>query len=529
MKNNMNRKIALILALAFILTLFGGCQINSEDIDDTDDTAQRITLEWYVHYSWFHGNWGDDAVSKEISAITGYDIEYIIPIGSENEYLRTLIATGTLPDLLTIPWSDQMFNELLLEEAIVSLSDLSVENGHAAIFDTLAPGTREWYTNENGEIYGYPNATFPMNGATESNRTFLVRKDIYEAIGSPDMSTPEGFLTALGDAKEAFPTVGEKPLIPLGLQEFNEYGNASLEDYLQDFLAAEYEIDGKVNDRFLSSDSKTWLKMLNEANNLGLMPVDIFADTRVQMEEKIEQGRYFAMLYQWSDCQAQLKKLYETNPEMQYIAIDGPKNANGDDHMLSAQGIQGWTLTSIAKNSEYQYEAFELMSFLASDAGQKLIFSGVENNGYTMVEGELIFDEEYFDLLYTDRRAFDLKYGADATHWPMMNDYYALENGYIPPDFPYLAEIIDWTEQYATDNSLYAFSLDPTSQEAMIDAENSRKKGELLPKLILAESEEEFDALWAEYEVWLTEINYEVLIEELQKQLEENKEILGVE
>ncbi len=33
-----------------------------------------------------------------------------------------------------------------------------------------------------------------------SNQTFLVRKDIYEAIGSPDMTTPEGFKADSGES-----------------------------------------------------------------------------------------------------------------------------------------------------------------------------------------------------------------------------------------------------------------------------------------------------------------------------------------
>ena len=58
-----------------------------------------------------------------------------------------------------------------------------------------------------------------------SNQTFLVRKDMYEAIGKPDMRTPEGFLKALKMAKEKYPSVNGQPLIPLGLNEFTNAGN----------------------------------------------------------------------------------------------------------------------------------------------------------------------------------------------------------------------------------------------------------------------------------------------------------------
>ena len=52
--------------------------------------------------------------------------------------------------------------------------------------------------------------------------TFLVRKDMYEALGKPDMTTPEGFLGALRAAKAKFGTVNGQPLIPVGFQEFTD-------------------------------------------------------------------------------------------------------------------------------------------------------------------------------------------------------------------------------------------------------------------------------------------------------------------
>lgn len=62
-----------------------------------------------------------------------------------------------------------------------------------------------------------------------STQTFLVRKDMYEALGKPDMLTPEGFLKTLEDAKKMFPDINAQPLIPLGIYDFHEKGNASLE------------------------------------------------------------------------------------------------------------------------------------------------------------------------------------------------------------------------------------------------------------------------------------------------------------
>lgn len=60
------------------------------------------------------------------------------------------------------------------------------------------------------------------------------------------------------------------------------------------------------------------------------------------------------MLYQWADCTEQLQEIYASNPEAIYIAVDGPKNTNGDDHTLTGSSIQGWTVTGISRTSKNQ-------------------------------------------------------------------------------------------------------------------------------------------------------------------------------
>ena len=170
----------------------------------------------------------------------------------------------------------------------------------------------EWYKQENGNTYGYPNASSSpkdfdrYKDLKPSNQTFLVRKDMYEAIGDPDMRTPEGFLKALKAAKEKFPEVNGQPLIPFGMNEFTDVGNMSLEGILTKFPC---NSNGERWKSYMivqqDPEYLRWLKTFREANEIGLLSKDIFIDKRPQMEEKIAQGRYFAMLYQRSDLAAQ--------------------------------------------------------------------------------------------------------------------------------------------------------------------------------------------------------------------------------
>ena len=116
------------------------------------------------------------------------------------------------------------------------------------------------------------------------NQTFLVRKDIYEAIGSPDMTTPEGFI-AVKKAAEMFPEVDGDPLIPIGAHVFDNEGNVSFDKYLMNFLAIPWEKDGVYYDRYTDPEYFRWLKVFRQLGEEDYLANDIFVDTRTQMEE----------------------------------------------------------------------------------------------------------------------------------------------------------------------------------------------------------------------------------------------------
>ena len=81
------------------------------------------------------------------------------------------------------------------------------------------------------------------------------------------------------------------------------------------------------------------------------------------MSEKILNGQYFCMIYQYTDMADQEKVLYKENPDSIYIAVDGPKNLNGDDYTLPGTSVNGWTVTLISKNCKNPDKAIKLLSY----------------------------------------------------------------------------------------------------------------------------------------------------------------------
>jgi putative aldouronate transport system substrate-binding protein len=464
-----------------------------------EHASEKVDLTWYVNFSWFTTPWGENLVSKTITEETGCNIEFIVPAGTEAEKLNSLIASDTLPDLITLGWYEGQVKDIIEDGMVYALDELA-EQYDPYWFEVADEGRVGWFTQKDGHIYGYPNSSFSPADYEKydnisSNQTFLVRKDIYEAIGSPDMTTPEGFTAAVKKAAEMYPEVNGQPLIPIGAHEFGATGCVSFDQYLSNFLAIPYEKDGQYYDRFADPELVRWLKTFRQLGEEGYLADDIFIDKRAQMEEKIAQGRYFCMLYQRTDLADQEKVLYKNDPNSIYIAVDGPKNSQGDNYTLPGTGINGWTLTMISKNCEHPDRAIQLMSYLMSEHGQHMTWLGVEGETWDYDDGgKEVMHDDVRKILNTDRTKYDQLYGADSAYWMLQDNAMALK--WAVETAEPLGQMERWTYPYVMSTSQYDITLAAGSEEADIKSKIDNEWGVVLPQLLLAKSESEFDKVW---------------------------------
>lgn len=471
-----------------------GWKINADD---------PIRLDWYVNFSWYSRQWGESLVSKYVTEKTGVDIRFIVPAGNESERLNAMIAGDSLPDLLTIGWYEGQV-QILIDSGMVEPLNKLAEQYDPYFFKTANPEKISWYTQPDENIYGYPSASYTPSdyekyrGKLVSNDTFLVRKDMYEALGKPDMSTPEGFLSALRLARQRFPAVNGQPLIPLTFMEFGDTGNEAFNGYLQRFLAIPPEKDGLYEDPRIGTNDPEyvrWLKTFRQAAAEGLIPMDVFVDKRPQIEEKAAQGRYFAMIFKSWDMQSAQSNLYGRDPNSIYIAVEGPRNSRGEAPTLAGGAISGWTLTMISKKCKNKARAIQFLTYLISEEGQMDLWFGIPGKTYTMENDIPVFTPEINELNFTDKNKQEIEIGVDVTYWMLMDSawYEQYRKGFSPSvEQPQL-----WTRPYVTSFAVYD-NLDPPieSDEALIAAEIQRRWGRDLPRLILAKSETEFDVIW---------------------------------
>ena len=500
----------------------GGTTVSAKD---------QVTFDWYINYSWFNTKWGQSAVSKAITEKTGGNVNFITPQGKEQEKRNALIASGSLPDLITLGWWEPQVNELIQKDMVYALNELAdkYDPYFWTVSDDQAVG---WYTQEDGNIYGYPCSSVTPddvknNDNIGSNQTFLVRKDIYEAIGSPDMTTIDGFESAVKKAAEEFPIIDGKPIIPIGAHFFDDTGNVSFDQYLQNFLAVPYEKDGKLYDRDMDPEYLEWLRMFNRLCREGYLSTDVFIDQRIQMEEKIAEGRYFCMLYQYTDMAAQQKTLYGKDPDSIYIAVDGPKNSHGDDHVLPTTTVNGWTITMVSKNCKAPDRAIEFIDYMISEEGQKMIYLGVEGVTYDVIDGREVEKPEVLELLNTDRAAYDELYGADDAYW-MFQDNVMQQKWHRQNDGP-TSQLEEWTYKYSAYTGQYDVSFPTGSDDEYISENINKLWGSALKELLLSESDADFDKTLEEYKEKRDALGYQQLTEKKYKYVTKAKEKLGLD
>ncbi|WP_163195474.1 extracellular solute-binding protein [Clostridium thermarum] len=552
-KKRLSTLLALAMTAVLSVGLFSGCKKDtpSDSPTPTETTTPStgettapadvepgwkgdtspITFDWYINFSWFASKW-DDPIAKYITEKTGVSINYIVPAGNEAEALNTMLASGSVPDFITLGWWEDAVKKMIEGEMVLPLNELA--DKYDMYFYKVADEQKlAWYRQDDGNVYGYPNASSSPKDFEKyanlkpSNQTFLVRKDMYEALGKPDMRTPEGFLNALKAAKEKFPEVNGQPLIPLGLHEFTDTGNYSLEGYLQNFLAIPFEKDGKLYDRSTDPDYIKWLKTFRTANEMGLLSKDIFVDKRAQMEEKIAQGRYFAMIYQRSDMSAQLQALYAADPNKVYIAVDGPANSNLDAPKLAGDGLAGWTVTLISKDNKDPERAIKFLSYLISEEGNKDLYLGKKGFTYDVIDGKEQFLPEVLEVLNSDRTKFDKEYGASYKHWMLMDTNMNLQ--WAPPAAEPAKQLEDWTKGKTVSYALYD-GIDPTgtSEEGIAASTMAQEWGKTLPKLLNAKTEAEFDQIWQAWQAKRIELGLDKVSAYREAQLEKNKKKLGM-
>lgn len=464
------------------------------------DKEHAAKLKWYVNFDWYaRSKWGMDVVSKQIKEDMNIEVEFV---NGGDEKLNTMMAGGDLPDIITFDRQLQAANNA--SKFALPLNKLSEKYDPYFLAEAAKPDTVKWYTEKDGNFYGYPSFSTTTddykNKGVQGDQSFIVRRDIYEKIGKPDMTTPEGFLAALKKAQEVQPTAEDgSKLVPFALTAPDiANGKAdALTWALQDFLNVPTLKNNKVYDRDSDAEYVKWLEVFRQAYNEGLISNDQFSDNDNTNKEKLSQGKYFAYLTSnTKGINESMSHNNKRNAEQNYVAIDGPKNSKGETSKFSGGNIGGWTQTFITTSTKDPQKAMELLTYMTSKYGTMVTAFGTEGKTYNMENNKAVFTEDTLNVRNNDIAKFDKEYGM-GSYWQVGNDNYAIEMGQKPSKT--IEQMVDW----ASDKLAPRFELEDINPKSGSSARNLTKinnqKVQALVSVIEAKSDKEGKKVWDDY------------------------------
>lgn len=490
-----------------------------------DKKEEETTLTWYVNADWWNTEFGKDLVTKKVKEDLNINIKFVT---GDDTKLNTYFAGGDMPDIITIFDSNSSIARKA-ETWALPLQDLA-DKYDPYFYEVAREDTLNWYKMKDGKSYGYPNYSNTKDDYESGNifarDSFIIRKDVYEAIGKPNMTTPENFVAAMNKIKEKYPD-----LVPFGFNDFAKDGssNGSMDGVVQDMLGVPYMKDGKYYDRNLDSNYIEWIKAFRQVHEDGNISDDTFTDDGDKFKEKLQSGKYASiMIGSFVNQGIPLQAFAASNPDSAYIAVDGIQSTEGNAPTLSQAGISGWMINYITKQAKDPAKAIQVFTYLLSDYGEMLTNFGIEGETYEKItDNKVKYTAETRNIQLNDAEKFQLEYRIGEFIQFGHDRFKALsDESYVDA----VKQMQEWGQgklvpQFATEN----IGPDASTQEARALSAIQTNWSTTLVGMLRAESEEDVDKLLNDYKEFQEQNNIDSINKVRNEKINENKEKLGME
>lgn len=533
----MKRLVSLLMALLLLATAIPAL---------ADEEPVRLT--WFVDVPSFVFNsegWGLDRMTAEFKERFGIEIEFVTAADESGSQLATLISSDSVPDIITMKglWdspSTNLIRQMAEAEMLVSydeLIDLYVPEEEKAGFrsDVLA-----WYALSDGKTYAYPNFAYSTDDLPEGtglvpNRCIMVRADMLEQLGNPDMSSPAAFLDVCERAVKEIGAYNGLDVVGIQLYE----GGNEAQSIVGAYFAEPWETeDGHAFDAFAAGTNKESYAFLNEAYRRGLILDANYADTRDQVREKIASGRVFALIAAPQDFYNEFCTLYDADPNAYYKAVV-LRNSRGDDPVLGDISGWGYLQTCISANCKAPDKLIRFISYLVNDEGAIHLAKGWEGEQWAYdADGKIATLDSWAEACKNDP-TLTKKEGVSCfdlfANFAFLMQYDPNLDLTNPNDLKVSrtsdVQLKQPMAQYSHRSAQYRY--DPNDERAMPVNEERIKRESYLDiaeaELLTAESAEAFEAKYAEIQQTLpTVYDMELYLQYQDDALQAGKAQLGV-
>lgn len=542
MKQSIRKGLVLGTSLTMAMASLAGCGNGGSSKADTEaskdissrytvdastpawklDTKEMTELTWYVNADWWNSEWGNDIVTKRMEEDLHVKINFIT---GDDTKLNTYFAGEDMPDLITVFDSS---SQVALKADSWAYPLYELADRYDPYFRQVASDeTINWLQLDDGKGYGYADYSNTKedyeSGMLYAKTAFVIRKDIYEALGEPSMGTQEEFLNVLSRIKEQYPE-----LYPLGFNAFTTDSAGSMGDSFQDFIGVPLKNeDNTFYNRNLDEDYLSWIRTFNQAYRNGCISDDSFADDGTAFEEKVKSGKYACIMMEGTpQCSGFLTTWMSENPDAMYIAIDGPQSTVGNTPALNQAGISGWMVSYITKSCSDPAKAIQIFTYLLSEEGQILTTYGIEGVTYTVnAEGKYELLPEIKEIQEKENDRFKKEYRLGEFIFFGHDKYKALSDDAYPDS---IKQMQAWGQGKLVPHFILE-NTDPDAGTAEARSYSAIKTewATSLVSMLRAGDDATFDAALDGYKQFLTDNNWDAIVTVKNEKMAKNMTKLG--
>ncbi|MEF3302568.1 extracellular solute-binding protein [Paenibacillus sp. GYB003] len=357
----------------------------------------------------------DDRIVAEINKRLGIDLTLkIVPEGSYDK-INVAMATGDLPDVVTINYPSNSLSQWIKDGLIVPL------NPYLSSMPTVKQKleSRLQWTAIGGSYYGYP---FIEN--ERSNRLLSYRADWFETLGLKPPKTLDEFYAALKAIATQDPDKNGKA---------DTYGFTSVKPGTESFdfvfyaygmPYGDYALDasGAVIPKFEHPSFKQGMAYIKKLWDEKLIEPEYMLNDTQMKEQKFYQGKVGMMdasLYRHvSRIETSLQKV---NPQGKLGYMAPPSGPDGKAGMGATP--KSGLFTAVTKGAKNPEKAAKFIEFMLSKEGRDLLELGIEGVHYTKQGDKIVYNEaeRAKDSFASGGWAHALAWGSVV--WPLTNNY----------------------------------------------------------------------------------------------------------
>ena len=420
---NMKKAVSLLLAGVLMGTVLAGCGENQQASGGGVEEINVLSV-WQGDSVRDPEDPDNNMVLKKIMEETGVKINLQFNNVTEIERLNTMFASGDFPDLVSAPmWgmddsATTILKKAAKEEMIMPLNDLLDQYG-----ENIKPSLSEGLASDfikydledeafGGEHYFIPANVTPLEQRVEDNLSGLfIREDILKALNYDvsNLKTSEDLYELMKQIDAGgFKDANGGDVIAGGLlHSSNGIGEyyKSYTDAAGGFSGLYIKEDGSVSDDFYNPLLDQQTLFLRKLFSENLLDIEGLSQTSARAQEKISTGKYALVPGKYLDIYGYCKDtLYQTNPEMKYVALPVLQNANGNTNTYKLKGTGGCAVLFIPNGSEKAEAVIKVLNYLFTEEGYVLANFGIEGESYQINEaGQAEFIGEYADMDMSER------------------------------------------------------------------------------------------------------------------------------